>query len=147
MIFADTGAWYALAVADNINHAPAVAFLEAISSGEFGKMITTDYVLAETYTLLRIRKGTELAARFAGSVAQSSNVKTLRIGENDFSLALEKLLRFKDRMLSFADCSSSVAMDALGITDVFAFDSDFRTLGYKLHPERQEQIEDHCLLF
>lgn len=138
MIFVDTSAWYALAVGDDVSHAPAMDFFKAISSGEFGKMISTDYVLAETYTLLRIKKGTELVARFAESVAQSSNVKILRISENDFSLALEKLLKFNDKLLSFVDCSSSVAMDALGITDVFAFDSDFKTLGYTLYPAPQE---------
>ncbi len=138
VIFVDTSAWYALAVADDVSHAPAIGFFKVISSGEFGKMITTDYILAETYTLLRIKKGTELVARFAESVASSSNVKTLWISEGDFSLSLEKLLKYNDKMLSFVDCSSSVAMDALGITDVFAFDSDFKTLGYTLHPEPQE---------
>ena len=138
VIFVDTSAWYALTVADDVCHAPAIGFLKVISSGEFGKMITTDYVLAETYTLLRIKKGTELVTRFAESVASSSNVKALWISESDFSLSLEKLLKFNDKMLSFVDCSSSVAMDALGITDVFAFDSDFKTLGYTLHPEPQE---------
>ena len=138
MIFVDTSAWSALAVADDVSHAPAMDFFKIISSGEFGKMITTDYVLAETYTLLRIKRGTELVSHFAESVAGSTNVKTLWISESDFSLSLERLLKFNDKMLSFVDCSSSVAMDALGITDVFAFDTDFKTLGYKLHPELRE---------
>lgn len=138
VIFVDTSAWYAIAVADDVSHAPAMDFFKVISSGEFGKMITTDCVLAETYTLLRIKRGTELVSHFAESVARSTNVKTLWIGESDFSLSLEKLLKFNDKMLSFVDCSSSVAMDALGITDVFAFDSDFKTLGYRLHPELRE---------
>ena len=138
LIFVDTSAWYALAVADDINHAPAIDFFRVLSSGEFGKMITTDYILAETYTLLRIKKGIEPVRRFAESVAKSPNVKTLWISENDFSFSLEKLLRFNDKMLSFVDCSSAVVMDSLGMTDVFAFDSDFHSLGYKLHPDLHE---------
>lgn len=82
-----------------------------------------------------VRRFAKLVARFAESLAQSSNVKTLWISEADFSLALEKLLKFNDKMLSLVDCSSAVAIDALGLTDVFAFDSDFKTLGYRLHSE------------
>ena len=75
---------------------------------------------------------------FRQKVLLRSDVKTLWISENDFSFSLEKLLRFNDKMLSFVDCSSAVVMDSLGMTDVFAFDSDFHSLGYKLHPDLHE---------
>jgi hypothetical protein len=135
MIFVDTSAWYALFVNEDSNHSSAVAFLNEISSGKFGKMVTTDYVLAETYTLLRLRKGAEIVGRASSSISRSSNLRIVWVGEENFALALEILLNYNDKKLSFADCTSFVMMKALGISDAFAFDTDFRSTGFHLHPE------------
>jgi hypothetical protein len=52
MIFVDTGAWFASVVPWDANHAAAVAWLG--QNREI--LITTDYILDETLTLLRVRK-------------------------------------------------------------------------------------------
>ena len=51
MIFVDTGAWYASLVPSDPDQVSAVAWLAADSS----PLLTTDYVIDETLTLLRAR--------------------------------------------------------------------------------------------
>jgi uncharacterized protein len=48
MIFVDTVAWYACVVPSDPNHAAAAAWLHANHS----PLLTTDYVIDETLTLL-----------------------------------------------------------------------------------------------
>jgi len=51
MIFVDTGAWYASVVPADANHAAASRWL----SRNTAPLITTNYVVDETLTLLRAR--------------------------------------------------------------------------------------------
>ncbi len=51
MIFVDTGAWFASLIPTDPDHASATAWLAENSS----PLLTTDYVIDETLTLLRAR--------------------------------------------------------------------------------------------
>ena len=68
MIFVDTGAWFAVAVRNDPDHAVAMRWLGQNSE----PLITTDYVLAETATLIRMgdktARGHRLAVRIASSI-------------------------------------------------------------------------------
>jgi len=68
VIFVDTGAWFAVAVRNDPDHATAMRWI-----GQNGEpLITTDYVMAETATLIRMRdktaRGYRLAVRIASSI-------------------------------------------------------------------------------
>ncbi len=65
MIFVDTGAWFAVAVGNDPDHDAAKASLSA--KGE--ALVTTDYVLAEAATLVRMRDKTATGHRLAVLVA------------------------------------------------------------------------------
>ena len=64
MIFVDTGAWYASLVPTDPDHTTAAQWLAANRS----RLLTTDYVIDETLTLLRARgerkRALMLGARF-----------------------------------------------------------------------------------
>ncbi len=51
MIFVDTGAWFAANVPQDIDHAVARKFL----ADNHERLVTTDYVIDELLTLLRMR--------------------------------------------------------------------------------------------
>jgi predicted nucleic acid-binding protein len=51
VIFVDTGAWYADFVSDDPDHKAARSFLK----GNRERLVTTDHVIGETITLLRMR--------------------------------------------------------------------------------------------
>ena len=51
MIFVDTGAWFAISVPTDPHHRAALRWL----SGNARPFLTTDYVIDETLTLLKVR--------------------------------------------------------------------------------------------
>jgi len=61
VIFVDTGAWFAVAVRNDPDHDAAMAWIE----GSHDALITTDYVMAETATLIRMRDKTARGHRLA----------------------------------------------------------------------------------
>jgi predicted nucleic acid-binding protein len=71
VIFVDTGAWFASAVRNDPDHAAAMRWLGQNRE----PLITTDYVLAETATLIRMRdktaRGHRLAVRVTSSILRN----------------------------------------------------------------------------
>ena len=67
MILVDTGAWFAVAVQNDPDHEAAMAWL----SRNREPLVTTDYVMAETATLIRMRDKTVRGHRLAVRVATS----------------------------------------------------------------------------
>ncbi len=129
MIFYDTGAWVALAVPGDKNAAAAKALQNQVSRGVHGAIVTTDFVLNEAATLIRMETDVEAAARFVRSVLASPSVTLLWIDRDHFESALEIFERHADKRWSFTDCTSFVVMGALGIDQAFTFDRNFEQAG------------------
>ena len=127
MIFVDTGAWYALVDRTDANHTRAVAWL----ADNTEPLVTTDYVVDETLTLLRARGFRErtiaLGDRFFDGTDEL--VTVVYLTEQDIRRTWETFSRYRDKDWSFTDCASKVVMERLGITVAFAFDHHFRQFG------------------
>ena len=125
MIFVDTGAWFAVAVRNDPDHAAAMRWLRQNRE----PLITTDYVLAETATLIRMRdktaRGHRLAVRVTSSILRQQTAILQNVSAADLQRALEIFRRYSDHLFSFVDCTSFAVMERLGITHAFAFDSHF----------------------
>lgn len=125
MIFVDTGAWFALAVRNDPDHAAAIAWLETNRE----PLVTTDYIVAETATLLRMRdktiRGHRLAVRIATSILRGESATLEKVREEDLRRALDVFRTYRDHLFSFIDCTSFVVLERLGITQAFAFDRHF----------------------
>jgi predicted nucleic acid-binding protein len=134
MIFVDTGAWYALESPDDRNHRGAAAFLRELSKGRLGAMVTTDYVLDETLTLLSLRFGAAAASRFLIKIRESESVDIVWIGEHAFWEAAKLMEERVDKRWSFTDCTSFIAMRSLGLDSAFTFDDNFQQAGFKKLP-------------
>lgn len=134
MIFVDSGAWYALSDPRDKTFEPATKLFARVRRGEFGRTLTTDYVLDETYTLLRMRHGVEAVRRLRDLLTRSSDIQVVRISEHDFEEATDLMLDHGDKRWSFTDCTSFVVMRALQISDAFAFDRNFREAGIRSLP-------------
>jgi predicted nucleic acid-binding protein len=89
MIFVDTSAWYAAEVEDDSNHKTAHNFLSTIASGKHGVAITTDYIIDETLTLLRIRRDLSSATVFVDKIIKSSSIRVFWVNEDLFKKALD----------------------------------------------------------
>ena len=113
MIFVDTGAWFAVAVRDDADHDSAMQWLQVNRD----PLVTTDYILAETVTLLRMRdktiRGHRLASRVATSLLRGEAALLEKVTEDDLERALAVFRTYRDHLFSFVDCTSFVVMERL----------------------------------
>ena len=134
MIFVDTGAWVALSVATGRNAEAARAFHREVQRGEHGAPVTTDYVLDETATLVRMDAGVEAAADAVRPILGSRSATAVWIDPTHFEAALALFDRHRDKRWSFTDCTSFVVMQDLGIENAFSFDRNFEQAGFDRRP-------------
>lgn len=136
MIFVDSSAWLAASDVRDGNHKRALAFNARLFEGTAGRLLTSDYVLDETLTLLRKRAGADLTRRFAAGLEASSSVQLIWVTPAHYRTALELFLGQGHTAWSFTDCTSFAVMRELGVRQAFTFDSDFFQAGFEVHPGR-----------
>lgn len=128
-VFVDTGAWFALQVIDDSHHRIASETLEALL-GVAQSLVTSNLVIGETYTLLRLSKGYRQAKRFLDAIAQSERLERIFLSAAIEQEAYEILHRFSDHPFSYVDATSFALMRAQKISHAFAFDAHFATAGF-----------------
>lgn len=135
-LFVDTGAFFAAFVADDDNHEPADAVFEGVRSGDlpYGPVFTSRYVLSELATLLVYRVNHAAAVDALSTIRASSTFNVLPVDGDTFDAACEEFERYHDHAISFVDHASGVLAREHDVEHVFAFDGDFRTLGFTLVP-------------
>lgn len=125
MIFVDTGAWFALAVQNDPDHEAAVVWLRQNRT----PLLTTDYILAETATPLRMRdktlRGHRLAVRIATTIRREESTILEKVTNDDLDNALRIFRTYRDHLFSFVDCTSFAVMERLNVDRTFAFDNHF----------------------
>ena len=129
--FVDTSAWFALADRDDRYHADATRRIRLLA-GQGRPLVTTNFVVSETYTLARRRLGFADAWRFLQSIRSTSLARIVYVPES-WDEDVERLLaQYDDQVFSYVDATSFVTMRRLGIQDAFAFDRDFLIAGFTL---------------
>jgi len=125
VIFVDTGAWFAAFVPNDADHAAADAWLEANTA----PLVTTDYVIDELLTLMKMRSEFQRALRVGASLLAEEIAQVAWVLPSDVQQAWRIFQRYHDKGWSFTDCVSRVMMERLGIQQAFAFDDHFRQFG------------------
>lgn len=136
MIFVDTSAWFALLYEKAAQRPEATAAFEEIERGRFGMPVTSDYILDETFTLLRQRASLAHVTRFAELLRNSPSVRRLRVGETTFDESLKLMQSRPDKKWSFTDCTSFVLMRETRIARAFTWDHNFVEAGFEVVPAR-----------
>jgi predicted nucleic acid-binding protein len=132
MILVDTSAWLALADSNDRAHASMRALYGRLSQGEFGKAVTTNYIQAETLTLVRRNLGVERAERMAEAFEKSRELRTFWIEPVHHHEAVQMMLRHGDKEWSVVDCSSFIVMKSLRIEKALTLDRDFAQAGFQI---------------
>jgi uncharacterized protein len=132
-VFVDTSAWFAASNRKDRYHQRA---LELISDRD--DLVTSSYVVVETWLLLNSRLGFGAAEKFITWIHWG--VVTLEfITPADFDYAKAMPPGFKDQYFSFVDRTSFALMQRLGISRVISFDDDF--VIYRYGPGRGQAFE------
>ena len=114
MIFVDTGAWVALADGADKYHEQAVAIRKRLLSETTG-WLTTNFVVAESYTLLQRKLGHAAAQQFLKTIREWERLTCLS-ASRELELQAEELLRvYADQGFSYVDAISFAAMRQLEI--------------------------------
>jgi predicted nucleic acid-binding protein len=92
-------------------------------------LITSDYVVDETLTLLKVRGEGRRAIALGEQFFSGTLCTVYHLTEVDILLTWEMFRRFTDKGWSFTDCGSKVLIEKLNITRAFAFDQHFRQFG------------------
>lgn len=128
-VLVDTGGFFALYSANDVDHARAIeAFRKANS--ERWELVTTNAVVVETYALLlnRTGEGRDKAIQFLDDL-ESSELRVERVSEADEDKAVALVRAHQDKTYSLCDALSFVVCERLGIGEAIACDDDFRSYG------------------
>jgi len=135
-IFIDAGGWIAIINDSDKYHSEAKShYLQLLKRRT--NFLTSNYVLAETYTWLRYHAGYRYAIRFHEMMTAAEklgNLKILWIDRAIADTAWEIFERYSDQLFSFTDCTSFVLARHAKVNEVFAFDDDFVTMGFMMRP-------------
>ena len=132
-IYADSSAWIALYDERDKYHALAQQAFRRLSS-QTVVFVMTDYVIAETATLILYRAGHARAVRFGEWALHSVNVRQVRVDVALWSEAWHLFKKYDDKDFSFIDCASFVVMRRERLVDAFTFDHHFEQMGFRLWP-------------
>ncbi|WP_123620053.1 type II toxin-antitoxin system VapC family toxin [Halorubrum sp. CSM-61] len=136
-VFIDTGAFYARADQNDTHHEETIRFFNGIQTGKlsYRPIFTSQAVLSEFATLALYKLGHDTATRALTAIRNSDSVNIVPASKSAFETATEQFVDYDDQDISFVDHTSSVLADTHDIEHIFAFDSDFRTLGFSLVPD------------
>jgi hypothetical protein len=133
-VFVDTSAFIALQDKGDRLHPDAVKFNHYLIENNFD-IYTSDYVLDETFTLLKIRAGHTVARTFGQDIRDSKLIKVLNILPNLFDEGWNIFAKAEKEKYSFTDCTSFALMRFHKITKAFSFDIHFQAFGFQKLPE------------
>lgn len=136
-LFLDTGALYARFDPADAHHDAAQDVFERIRANDlaFRPLYTSRYVLSELVTLLTRHVSHGAATRALSAVRSSEWIRVLDLTDRLFDRTCEEFERYDDHEISFVDHTSAVLAAEHEIEHVFAFDSDFETLGLRRVPD------------
>lgn len=131
MIFVDTGVWYSLLVPKDPNHQRTAKWFDSIAQ----PIVTSDYVVDETLTLLLMRGERSKAIEFGALVIVGHTAVLHKLSEDQFNRSWLLFQGLSSAGLSFTDCTSHVVAVGLGIRTIASFDHHFQTTGrFRLVP-------------
>jgi len=122
-MFVDSSAWYAAYVPTDPQYRIAQKALASLD-----RLVTTDYVLDETLTLLKARGPADRARRFGARIFDGRAAHLEYLKRQDVEQAWIVFSTYRDKDWSFTDCTSLVVMQRLAITQAISLDQHFHQM-------------------
>ena len=132
-VFVDTSGWMACADRSDPAHAACTAARDAtLEAGRI--LVTTDFVVDETLTLIRFRLGPAAASAWWQQIDGSARLRWERVENDRFERARNLFFQYRDKDLSFTDCTSIAVMRELRLKTLIATDRHFHRVGFDVMP-------------
>jgi len=125
--FTDTGAYFALGVTRDANHAAARTIGEQLTA-ERWRLYTTNFILAETHALYLNRVGRADALRALERI-EGSDTTIVRVTPADERRARAIIEQYDDKDFTLTDATSFAVVERLRLSHAFTFDRNFSQYG------------------
>jgi len=99
-----------------------------------GFLLTSDYVIDETLTLIRMRLGIDASETWWDQVSDSPRLKVEWINPERAEKARRWFFRWRDKSFSFTDCTSFVVMREFRLKKALTGDKHFVEAGFNIVP-------------
>ncbi|MDH4138458.1 MAG: PIN domain-containing protein [Anaerolineae bacterium] len=136
-LLVDTWFWLALKDRSDQDHALAMLTNEELVHRKI-TYVTTNFILAETYTLLRRRVRPQVAITFGQEIQKAIDLTVIELVhilpemEREAWALFERYDDIVD--LSYTDCTTFAAMRSMGLSEVLTNDQHFAMMGLILRP-------------
>lgn len=98
MIFLDSSVLISAFREEELQHKKALALLEGAE-----KIILLDYVILETITVLKMRRGREISQRCIDFIDNYDGIEKYRLSESELEVAMIEFQKEENRKLAFVD--------------------------------------------
>ncbi len=129
-LFIDTWGWLALEDSKDLDHARAAQLYRAFRK-ENGRAVTTDYVLDEAITLLKMRGHGHLIEEFTRIALKSHACRVEWMDPKRFDAVHGFFVQHGDHDYSFKDCFSFYVMRQSKLREALTKDEHFKEAGYQ----------------
>ena len=127
-VLVDSAAYYALTDQESLQHRLAVAVTAQLAA-EHRHLFTTNFIVAETHSLLLNRLGRDLSALVLQQIDRGTTT-IVRVSAADERRAREIIALHDDKDYSLTDAMSFAVMERLHIDVAFTFDRHFAQYGF-----------------
>jgi uncharacterized protein len=126
--FLDTGAIYALADKNDIDH----GLVRDVYRDHKWRFVTHDLVLIEAFSLITKRHNKQAAIQIVGGLRNSSRIEVVPVTPSLLEAAWGRCGRFADKEWDWIDCTSFELMERHNLTKALSLDHHFAQAGYVL---------------
>jgi len=128
-VFVDTGAWVALRYGRDQHHARARGLMRRLRTDGLG-LVTTEWVMAESVTLLKARGAVDYALALGEAIQGGRLGYLVESTAERRRHAWDLFVRYRERRVGWVDCASFAVMEELGLDRYLGFDEDFVRAGF-----------------
>lgn len=136
-IFVNTSAWLALYNHNDPRHDAATTLWNDLRNQPV-RFVTTDYVMEQVYTALKVFGSLHAAQAFHQLVTGSNLVRLFMADSVIFDRAWKVFVDDEQPRWTFTDCVNYSVIQYLGLTEVFTFDPSFSAPGLTVLPSAGE---------
>lgn len=127
-VFIDSSAYFAANDPRDDNHAAAVATARRLVQDR-AQIYTTNFIIAETHTLLLTRRNRDVAAQVLARL-DASDTRIVRATEADERRAREIIRQYVDKDFSLIDTISFAVMERLHLRLAWTYHAHFAQFGF-----------------